>query len=1542
MNPCHHHPCLNHGHCHFAHHQQTQQYHFKCACNKGFQGHYCEISPYSCHPNPCHHGGECTKTKTLVFCSCPNDYKGHHCEIEKACVENPCLNDGICHETSEGFHCQCEQGWQGHTCEDRILICESSNPCKNGATCHDLEEDGHFECQCPIGYGCIDCSCPMDSPVHQSSISTTELQSTQTLLPGGESTTTKQDTSTSLVVHEGGCPPTFCHNGGVCLKGSQGYTCNCKPGFHGLFCDVPDLCTPNPCDNNAICLQDGDENYKCICKYGFKGSNCQLKLSCTGHPCMNGATCVETTDSYQCKCSTGYKGLKCSELSPCSHNPCQNKGTCFEKGSMYTCTCKKGYRGHTCLEKDPCFPNPCGVNGQCLERSGGAVICKCNQGWLGQLCDVEDLCHQGTHCMNGATCVYRESSEFKCLCADGFHGDSCELQLPCHDSPCENGGMCEVTGGSYTCKCVGGFHGENCHLQSHCYPSPCLNNGACFESQNGYVCQCTQGYMGRICQEEKLCHNNPCLNGGRCHEIDDVLHCKCALGFFGRICDINVCDHNPCRNGGTCMPASNDVGYACECVFPYHGRQCDEMDACVPNPCRHGGTCQSHLQHVQDLSFHEGPQFHGTDESVVSVVGPIMNETIHHEPLYNMYDHSMEFVPDEHVLSSEVHHFHMTQDDPDHIFEKQIYHAKNVEGYHDYHDHDYLGGHHVGLYPNHHFQDDLASHHQLLREGVAKRNKVVQPNVRNRTQRSLYKRRPHHHKRHHVPSLRHYKNGKRSKQGHVTVKRDRIPQVMISIRDPKTSVVKRTLHDMYVCQCRVGFLGAHCQHLNPCDSNPCHNHGICVPRGELYQCQCVNGYGGNNCDDPHPCLPNPCLHGGKCLLGRNTHGYLCDCTTEWRGQNCESRDLCSIHNPCLHGGVCVNSKDEDNKVTCKCRARFSGDRCENDKCANCDINAYCHHGNCMCKPEFVGNGYVCKAIGDVCAPNPCENGGQCRHGVDGKLFSCECPHGFLGIRCELPNPCANSPCLHNGACIDESSSKEKGILMADRHDYKCFCTPGYRGKNCEETNLAACSSGPCKNNGFCFDASSESHKRHLAHPDDYECFCPNGFAGKDCEYEHYPCVSSPCMNGGHCLDAQKLPAVSFDAHGYKCSCNHGFAGRNCEVTVEGLGACHSDPCMHDGRCVDIINTNDPDLHFDYDHEFKCFCSALYSGILCEVPYPACHSQPCQHNGTCFDKTTNMEILYDDTGYECKCSPGFEGKNCERQYALNVLDDDNYDHALSEGALFDNYHPTHNDRDYDAEDVENSPARNPLIETGNYKEHHVEDHLEDEDPYHGLVVDHVKSDKKPIVIKEEVIMDEPSKQTEEVVKIVDHKLNEAHGESGPQGGESVKVATVGVSSNLKGKKIVNMKEAAPTRPTPTHDSVAHHSRLSFQKYDFPNRNPSPTVPIVLKANLAGEPSFGDEAEMVAEENHGQEVRTETASARTLKKHNFVRSSLENTQKGKLSQQQVTRKNSDSHSELNDKRTLHDASTRPVWNQIYNNAMRVYYGRNGAQSAIAKKK
>ena len=52
------------------------------------------------------------------------------------------------------------------------------------------------------------------------------------------------------------------------------------------------------------------------------------------------------------------------------------------------------------------------------------------------------------------------------------------------------------------------------------------------------------------------------------------------------------------------------------------------------------------------------------------------------------------------------------------------------------------------------------------------------------------------------------------------------------------------------------------------------------------------------------------------------------------------------------------------------------------------------------------------------------------------------------------------------------------------------------------------------------------------------------------------------------------------------------------VTMSGPGACHYKPCLHDGRCVDATSNNDPDLHFDYDHEFKCFCTPHYSGRVC--------------------------------------------------------------------------------------------------------------------------------------------------------------------------------------------------------------------------------------------------------------------------------------------------------------------------------------------------------
>ena len=64
-------------------------------------------------------------------------------------------------------------------------------------------------------------------------------------------------------------------------------------------------------------------------------------------------------------------------------------------------------------------------------------------------------------------------------------------------------------------------------------------------------------------------------------------------------------------------------------------------------------------------------------------------------------------------------------------------------------------------------------------------------------------------------------------------------------------------------------------------------------------------------------------------------------------------------------------------------------------------------------------------------------------------FSCECPAGYHGERCEY-TPCSPSPCIH-GDCIIVSSS------------YTCSCDANYAGKLCNES----CANSPCKNGGEC-------------------------------------------------------------------------------------------------------------------------------------------------------------------------------------------------------------------------------------------------------------------------------------------------------------------------------------------------------------------------------------------------------------------------------------------------------------------------------------------
>lgn len=86
------------------------------------------------------------------------------------------------------------------------------------------------------------------------------------------------------------------------------------PLFHdlGVPPDGPpsteDQCSPNPCQNSAICRARGD-GYSCFCVPGFQGAHCQIDVNeCASEPCRNGATCEDRVGNFSCLCPPGFTG----------------------------------------------------------------------------------------------------------------------------------------------------------------------------------------------------------------------------------------------------------------------------------------------------------------------------------------------------------------------------------------------------------------------------------------------------------------------------------------------------------------------------------------------------------------------------------------------------------------------------------------------------------------------------------------------------------------------------------------------------------------------------------------------------------------------------------------------------------------------------------------------------------------------------------------------------------------------------------------------------------------------------------------------------------------------------------------------------------------------------------------------------------------------------------------------------------------------------------------------------------------------------------
>ncbi|PAA56388.1 hypothetical protein BOX15_Mlig014016g1, partial [Macrostomum lignano] len=150
-----------------------------------------------------------------------------------------------------------------------------------------------------------------------------------------------------------------------------------------------------------------------------------------------------------------------------------------------------------------------------------------------------------------------------------------------------------------------------------------------------------------------------------------------------------------------------------------------------------------------------------------------------------------------------------------------------------------------------------------------------------------------------------------------------------------------------------------------------------------------------------------------------------------------------------------------------------------------------------------------------CRHEPCQHGGVCTAGS----LTCACPQGFVGDRCELPDPCQHSPCHPASACVVNSTS----------WGFQCLCPSGFVGDTCS-IDVNECLSAPCANGGSCVNTEGG-----------YSCQCPASFEGRHCELPLSPSrpstaidcrLNGGCYNGGVC-------SGDFDG---KCRCVNGFSG----------------------------------------------------------------------------------------------------------------------------------------------------------------------------------------------------------------------------------------------------------------------------------------------------------------------------------------------------------------------------------------------------------------
>ncbi|CAD5234684.1 unnamed protein product [Bursaphelenchus xylophilus] len=267
--------------------------------------------------------------------------------------------------------------------------------------------------------------------------------------------------------------------------------------------------------------------------------------------------------------------IRADDKKLCVSNVCFNGGICVverginEDNPTFQCECLPGFTGTLCEEQLQCNLK-CKNKGLCRFHNGSSEpFCECPEGFAGLLCDKEVDC-QHSGCPEDQICLLDLNlNKFSC------EVDICQSQNPCHHNA-----TCRPIKDDFICECTKGLRGRLCDEDvNECEEElmPCLNHGECENILGGFNCKCPIGFEGKICEQRVgQCVQKPCVHG-RCVDTIDGFRCDCNTGFEGKLCNKEECTVNgrSCLNGGECVKESNVT--RCNCPQSFQGKWCDRL-----------------------------------------------------------------------------------------------------------------------------------------------------------------------------------------------------------------------------------------------------------------------------------------------------------------------------------------------------------------------------------------------------------------------------------------------------------------------------------------------------------------------------------------------------------------------------------------------------------------------------------------------------------------------------------------------------------------------------------------------------------------------------------------------------------------------------------------------------------------------------------------------------------------------------------------------------------------------------------------------------